>query len=46
MVGNIGTNHDVGYAEVVNQLSDKLIEQYEQRLKQKDELIALLKQKS
>lgn len=46
VVGNIGTNHGVGYAEVVNQLSDKLIEQYEQRLKEKDELIALLKQKS
>ena len=46
IIGNLGTNHGVGYAEVVNQLSDKLIEQYEQRLKQKDELIALLKQKS
>ena len=46
IIGNLGTNHGVGYAEVVNQLSDKFIEQYEQRLKQKDELIALLKQKS
>ena len=33
-----------GYVEIINQLSDKLIEQYEQRLKEKDELIALLKQ--
>jgi transcriptional regulator with XRE-family HTH domain len=33
----------VGYAETINQLSEKLIEQYELRLKEKDELIALLK---
>jgi transcriptional regulator with XRE-family HTH domain len=32
-------------AYVINQLSDKLIEQFEQRLKEKDELIAVLKQK-
>jgi len=31
---------------LVNQLSDKLIEEFEQRLGEKDELIALLKQKS
>lgn len=46
IVGNIGTNQGVGYAELVNQLSDKLIEEFEQRLGEKDELIALLKQKS
>jgi transcriptional regulator with XRE-family HTH domain len=34
-----------GYVQIVNQLSDKLIEQFEQRLKEKDELIAVLKQK-
>ena len=39
IVGNIGTNNGVGYAEVVNQLSEKLIEQYETRLKEKDERI-------
>lgn len=35
-----------GYVQIVNQLSDKLIEQYEQRIKEKDELINLLKEKS
>ncbi|MEZ4853033.1 helix-turn-helix domain-containing protein [Flavobacterium sp.] len=33
-------------AYIINQLSDKLIEQYELRLKEKDELIALLKEKN
>ncbi|WP_291115047.1 helix-turn-helix domain-containing protein [Flavobacterium sp. UBA6135] len=43
VIGNIGTNNGVGYAEVVNQLSEKLIEQYELRLKEKDEQIKNLK---
>jgi len=30
-------------AFIINQLSEKLIEQYEQRLKDKDEIIAMLK---
>jgi len=34
IIGNIGTNNGVGYAEVVNQLSEKLIEQYEERIKE------------
>ena len=33
----------VGYAVIINQLSEKLIEQYEARIKEKDELIVLLK---
>lgn len=37
IIGNIGTNNGVGYAKKVNQLSEKLIEQYEARLKEKDE---------
>lgn len=45
IIGNIGTNNGVGYAEVVNQLSEKLIEQYEKRLQEKDELIKELKNK-
>lgn len=32
-----------GYIQVVNQLSEKLIEQYEARLREKDAVIALLK---
>ena len=35
-----------GYVQIVNQLSDKLIEQYEQSIKEKEELIALLKEKN
>jgi len=35
----------VGYAEVVNQLSEKLIELYEKQLKEKDLLIEELKEK-
>ena len=31
-------------AFIINQLSEKLIEQYEQRLKDKDEIIAILKE--
>jgi len=46
IIGNLGTNNGVGYAEVVNQLSDKLIEQYELRIKEKDEIIAMLKEKN
>lgn len=44
IVGNIGTNNGVGYAEIVNQLSEKLIEQYENRLKEKDEIIIELRE--
>lgn len=43
IIGNIGTNNGVGYAEIVNQLSEKLIELYEERIKEKDEIIAELK---
>lgn len=46
LVINHNQKGGVGYVQIVNQLSDKLIEQFEQRLKEKDELIALLKQKS
>lgn len=35
----------VGYAETINQLSEKLVEQYELRLKEKDEIIKELKAK-
>lgn len=44
IVGNIGTNNGVGYAEVVNQLSEKLIEQFETRLLEKDLIIKELKE--
>ncbi len=43
IIGNIGTNHGVGYAEIVNQLSERLIDQYEQRLSEKDQIINELK---
>jgi transcriptional regulator with XRE-family HTH domain len=43
IIGNIGTNNGVGYAEVVNQLSEKLIEQFEFRLKEKEETIDIQK---
>ena len=43
IIGAIGTNNGVGYAEVVNQLSEKIIEQYEARIKEKDEMINYLK---
>ncbi|PKP15032.1 MAG: XRE family transcriptional regulator, partial [Bacteroidetes bacterium HGW-Bacteroidetes-23] len=36
---NVETNHGIGYAEIVNQLSDKLVEQYEKRIAEKDFLI-------
>jgi hypothetical protein len=32
-------------AYIINQLSEKLIEQFEKRLKEKDEIIALLKER-
>lgn len=35
-----------GYIQIVNQLSEKLIEQFEKRLKEKDELIAVLREKN
>ena len=34
----------VGYAETINQLSEKLIEQFEERIKEKDEIIKELKE--
>jgi len=37
---NNGAIYNVG---IINQLSEKLIEQYEQRIKDKDEIISLLK---
>lgn len=42
-VNNNNQNGGVGYAEVVNQLSEKLIALYEKQLKEKDELINDLK---
>jgi hypothetical protein len=45
IIGNIGTNNGVGYAEIVNQLSEKLINQFEERIKEKDEIISELKAK-
>lgn len=33
-----------GYIQIVNQLSDKLIEQFEARIKEKDEIIATLRE--
>lgn len=46
IIGNIGTNNGVGYAEVVNQLSEKLIEQYEERIKDLKQTILDLKGKN
>ena len=45
IVGNIAANNGVGYAEVVNQLSEKLIEQYEERIKDLKQTILDLKNK-
>ncbi len=42
-VNNNNQNGGVGYAEVVNQLSEKLIALYEKQLKEKDDLIKELK---
>jgi transcriptional regulator with XRE-family HTH domain len=42
-VNNNNQKGGVGYAEVVNQLSEKLIALYEQQLKEKDEIIKALK---
>lgn len=44
-VNNNNQNGGVGYAEVVNQLSEKLIELYEKQLAEKDELIKDFKEK-
>jgi transcriptional regulator with XRE-family HTH domain len=45
IIGNIGTNNGVGYAEIVNQLSEKLIEQFEARLLEKENRIKYLEEK-
>jgi hypothetical protein len=45
IIGNIGTNNGVGYAEVVNQLSEKLIELYEERIKELKQIIVDLNSK-
>jgi len=42
-VNNNQQGGNAGYIQVVNQLSEKLIEQYEARLREKDAVIALLK---
>lgn len=44
-VSNNNQNGGVGYAEVVNQLSEKLIELYEKQLKEKETIIIELKEK-
>ena len=44
-VNNNNQNGGVGYAEVVNQLSEKLIALYERQLKERDELIKEMKAK-
>ena len=43
-VNNHNQNGGVGYAEVVNQLSEKLIELYEKQIQEKDAIIAELKE--
>lgn len=45
LVNNNNQNGGVGYAEVVNQLSEKLIKLYETQLSEKDALIIELKRK-
>lgn len=45
-VNNNNQNGGVGYAEVVNQLSEKLIALYEKQLNEKDELIKELRRKN
>lgn len=42
VIGNISTNNGVGYAEVVNQLSEKLIEQYEEHIRELKQTISEL----
>lgn len=44
-VNNNNQHGGVGYAEVVNQLSEKLISLYERQIKEKDELIEEMKAK-
>jgi len=44
-VNNTNQQGGVGYAEIVNQLSEKLIELYEKQLEEKDDLIEELKEK-
>jgi transcriptional regulator with XRE-family HTH domain len=44
-VNNTNQQGGVGYAEIVNQLSEKLIELYEKQLEEKDNLIEELKEK-
>lgn len=43
IIGNIGTNNGGGYIQIVNQLSEKLIEQYEERIKELKDVIEGLK---
>lgn len=45
-VNNNNQNGGVGYAEVVNQLSEKLIAIYEKQLKEKDKIIEELRAKN
>lgn len=45
IVNNTNQQGGVGYAEVVTQLSEKIIELYENQLKEKEDLIIELKQK-
>ena len=39
VIGNIGTNNGGGYIQIVNQLSEKLMEQYEERIKELKDII-------
>lgn len=45
VINNLETNNGVGYAEVVNQLSEKLLEQFEARLEEKENTIKELKER-
>lgn len=40
---SINTNHGVGYSETTNLLSEKLIDQMEKRIQEKDQLIVELR---
>lgn len=43
IIHNVDNNHGVGHAEVINQLSEKLIKQYEERIKELKQIIEELR---